>query len=91
MGLLTSRSLGTTAAWGCLGFLGFGAPYKQICWNHSCMELLGLPGLWGSLLADLLELQLRKAACPSWLKISLDIVVRIGENRLAVGEQLGPR
>ncbi|KAJ1196404.1 hypothetical protein NDU88_000275 [Pleurodeles waltl] len=36
-------------------------------WNYSCAELLGLPGLWGSLLADLLELQLRGAAWPSWV------------------------
>ncbi|KAJ1167944.1 hypothetical protein NDU88_008329 [Pleurodeles waltl] len=36
-------------------------------WNYSCAELLGLPGLWGSLLADLRELQLRGAAWPSWV------------------------
>ncbi|KAJ1196274.1 hypothetical protein NDU88_000145 [Pleurodeles waltl] len=36
-------------------------------WNYSCAELLGLPGLWGSLLADLRELQLRGTAWPSWV------------------------
>ncbi|KAJ1196231.1 hypothetical protein NDU88_000102 [Pleurodeles waltl] len=81
MGILTSKSLGTTAGRSCLAFLGYGAPCLWGSW------VMGAPGLWGSLLADLLELQLLGAASPSWLTFTLKIVVIIVENRLAVGEQ----